>query len=154
MREPLLNDLELLAKLFADGGWRELRVTSDDFEILLSYDSAARLDGSAIAVSAVPAARPALPPTAPTRSAKPVELAAPAPAPAAIDPGWTAITAPNLGTFYRSPKPGSLPFVQLGQTVGEDTEICLIEVMKLCVTDSRAFGACGCAPEWRCRSPR
>ena len=39
--------------------------------------------------------------------------------------------APNLGTFYRSPKPGSPPFVELGQQVAADTEICLLEVMKL-----------------------
>ena len=39
--------------------------------------------------------------------------------------------APNLGTFYRSPKPGAAPYVSVGQTVGADTEVCLIEVMKL-----------------------
>ncbi len=39
--------------------------------------------------------------------------------------------APNLGTFYRSPKPGAAPYVTVGQTVGADTEVCLIEVMKL-----------------------
>ena len=41
------------------------------------------------------------------------------------------MAAPNLGTFYRSPKPGSPPFVEVGQKVTADTEVCLIEVMKL-----------------------
>ena len=45
-----------------------------------------------------------------------------------------AITAPNLGTFYRAPKPGAAPFVELGQSVDADTEICLLEVMKLFTT--------------------
>ena len=49
----------------------------------------------------------------------------------AIPANWTAVTAPNLGTFYRSPKPGAAPFVEIGQMVTENTEICLLEVMKL-----------------------
>jgi acetyl-CoA carboxylase biotin carboxyl carrier protein len=44
---------------------------------------------------------------------------------------WFAVTAPNLGTFYRAPKPGAAPYVELGQQVAADTEICLLEVMKL-----------------------
>lgn len=44
---------------------------------------------------------------------------------------WVAINAPNLGTFYRSPKPDAPPFVEVGQQVEEETEVCLIEVMKL-----------------------
>ena len=47
------------------------------------------------------------------------------------DPSWTPVTASNLGTFYRSPKPGAAPFVDVGQRVEADTEICLLEVMKL-----------------------
>ncbi len=50
---------------------------------------------------------------------------------AAVPPGLTAIRAPNVGTFYRAPKPGAPPYVELGQAVTGDTEVCLIEVMKL-----------------------
>jgi acetyl-CoA carboxylase biotin carboxyl carrier protein len=41
------------------------------------------------------------------------------------------ITSPMLGTFYRAPKPGSAPFVQIGSVVDEDSVIAIIEVMKL-----------------------
>jgi biotin carboxyl carrier protein len=41
------------------------------------------------------------------------------------------VVAPNLGTFYRAPKPGAAPFLEIGQKVSADTEVCLIEVMKL-----------------------
>ena len=41
------------------------------------------------------------------------------------------VRAPNLGTFYRAPKPGAPPYVSLGQRVEAETELCLIEVMKL-----------------------
>jgi biotin carboxyl carrier protein len=39
-----------------------------------------------------------------------------------------------LGTFYRSPKPGTPPFVEVGSIISAETEICLIEVMKLFTT--------------------
>jgi len=45
--------------------------------------------------------------------------------------GLVAIKAPMLGTFYRTPKPGAPPFVEVGAIVGEDDPVCIIEVMKL-----------------------
>jgi acetyl-CoA carboxylase biotin carboxyl carrier protein len=44
--------------------------------------------------------------------------------------GLIPIKAPLLGIFYRSPKPGAPPFVEVGDSVTEDDTICLIEVMK------------------------
>ena len=41
------------------------------------------------------------------------------------------IQSPLLGTFYRSPKPGAPPFVDVGSVVDEDTTVAIIEVMKL-----------------------
>jgi acetyl-CoA carboxylase biotin carboxyl carrier protein len=41
------------------------------------------------------------------------------------------IASPMLGTFYRAPKPGSAPFVEIGSVVEEDSVIAIIEVMKL-----------------------
>ena len=41
------------------------------------------------------------------------------------------ITAPNLGTFYRAPKPGAAPYVEVGSSFAIGDELCLIEVMKL-----------------------
>jgi acetyl-CoA carboxylase biotin carboxyl carrier protein len=56
----------------------------------------------------------------------------PAPSPAAAaDPNIQEVTAPLLGTFYRSPKPGAPPFVEIGAPVEEDTVVAIIEVMKL-----------------------
>ena len=48
-----------------------------------------------------------------------------------VDSNLKEITSPMLGTFYRAPKPGSAPFVQIGSAVDEDTVIAIIEVMKL-----------------------
>jgi acetyl-CoA carboxylase biotin carboxyl carrier protein len=41
------------------------------------------------------------------------------------------VSSPLLGTFYRAPKPGAAPFVEVGSVVEEDTVIAIIEVMKL-----------------------
>jgi len=51
--------------------------------------------------------------------------------PPVIESGMHAVTAPLLGTFYRSPKPGAPPFVEVGSTVDEETIVGIIEVMKL-----------------------
>ena len=45
--------------------------------------------------------------------------------------GLAEVTAPMVGTFYRSPAPGSPPFVEVGSEVDEDTQVCILEVMKL-----------------------
>jgi acetyl-CoA carboxylase biotin carboxyl carrier protein len=50
---------------------------------------------------------------------------------APLDANLSDITSPMLGTFYRAPKPGSAPFVEVGSVVDVDTVIAIIEVMKL-----------------------
>jgi acetyl-CoA carboxylase biotin carboxyl carrier protein len=46
-------------------------------------------------------------------------------------PGLAEVTSPLLGIFYRAPKPGEPPFVEVGARVDEDTVVGIIEVMKL-----------------------
>jgi acetyl-CoA carboxylase biotin carboxyl carrier protein len=45
-----------------------------------------------------------------------------------------------IGTFYRRPSPNSDPFVEVGDAVKPDTDVCIVEVMKLLNTISA-----GCA---------
>ena len=45
--------------------------------------------------------------------------------------GEIDVPAPLLGNFYAAPRPGEPPFVAVGETVGEDSVIGIIEVMKL-----------------------
>jgi len=47
------------------------------------------------------------------------------------EPGLTDVLSPMLGIFYRAPKPGEPPFIEVGTNVDEDTVIGIIEVMKL-----------------------
>ena len=50
--------------------------------------------------------------------------------------GLSEIRSPMVGTFYRAPSPTAPPFVEVGDEVGEDDPLCLIEVMKLYTTIS------------------
>jgi acetyl-CoA carboxylase biotin carboxyl carrier protein len=45
--------------------------------------------------------------------------------------GRHPIKAPLVGTFYRSPQPGSPPFVNEGDTVDEGQVVAIVEAMKL-----------------------
>jgi len=42
-----------------------------------------------------------------------------------------AVRAPLPGTFYRAPRPGAAPFVEVGSQVATDTVIGIVETMKL-----------------------
>ena len=48
-----------------------------------------------------------------------------------VRPGLIGIRAPLPGTFYRAPKPGADPYVEVGSRVEEDTVVGLLETMKL-----------------------
>lgn len=57
--------------------------------------------------------------------------AAPRKAKPPSEAGLAEVASPLLGIFYRAPKPGEPPFVEVGSKVEEDTVIGIIEVMKL-----------------------
>ncbi len=67
---------------------------------------------------------------APSAAADPVAAAAPAAAVASTAVGPT-INSPMVGTFYRSTGPGEKAFASIGDTVDENTNVCIIEAMKV-----------------------
>jgi len=54
-----------------------------------------------------------------------------APGTAPAGDGLVEVTAPMVGTFYAAPAPGAEPFVAVGSEVAEETQVCILEVMKL-----------------------
>lgn len=62
----------------------------------------------------------------PTASTAPPAAAAPA-----VDEHVVVIKSPMVGTFYATPNPESPPFVKIGDHVGPDTTVCIIEAMKV-----------------------
>lgn len=75
---------------------------------------------------------PQMPMMAPAAAA-PVPAAEPAKATASNEAPLSGhiIKSPMVGTFYRSPSPGSPSFIEVGQHVKAGDVICIIEAMKM-----------------------
>jgi acetyl-CoA carboxylase biotin carboxyl carrier protein len=108
-------DVAEIMRLVEQSGFDELNLEIDGTKISLR-----RGVSSATAPAAAPAA-----------AAPSVPAAVSAPPLPGSDPAAVDLPSPLLGTFYRSPKPGAPPFVQVGSQVQPDTIIGIIEVMKL-----------------------
>ena len=125
-----LNESEILRilDLFDQSDWNEIRLQSGDIKLAVSKTgllSGFERSPAASSPAPTPASIPSTPAQAPTASSPT------APAAEAPDPGWIAVKAPLLGTFYAAPKPGAPPFVTVGQSVKAEDTVCILEVMKL-----------------------
>jgi acetyl-CoA carboxylase biotin carboxyl carrier protein len=131
MAKPPKGDIESLVRQFDSSDWTELHVKTNDFEVYLSTnpnsskpgghkDAAAPVNASVSTSNVGSKAESVDVVKSKTESARSV-----------VPEGMVGVTAPNLGTFYSSPKPGAAPYVSVGDRVTADTEVCLIEVMKL-----------------------
>lgn len=126
------QDIENLLEIFRQSGWDEMHLETPGLELFLSNDPNAQgprpvATASAPVASAMVHTAAAAPAVAPSAAAAATAPSGHAPLP----PGHVAIKAPNLGSFYRAPKPGAAPYVEVGQQITPETEVCLIEVMKL-----------------------
>jgi acetyl-CoA carboxylase biotin carboxyl carrier protein len=141
LNQPDINELKAIVDwVNLNDDVRELSLKFGDVELFISRD---RQSGSAPApVAAAAHAQtvvPSLPAAAPTAAAAPSAAIPPAaPAPASAPAGQAAladdevlITAPMVGTFYGSPKPGDPPFVVVGDLVTPSSVLGIVEVMKL-----------------------
>jgi acetyl-CoA carboxylase biotin carboxyl carrier protein len=110
-------DVAEILRILEQSTFDELSLEINGMKLTLRRGEAPeRVDGAAFSEPA-PAEKPA--------ASAPPARRAPA------DPNAQEVTAPLLGTFYRSPKPGAPPFVEVGSKVEEDTVVAIIEVMKL-----------------------
>jgi acetyl-CoA carboxylase biotin carboxyl carrier protein len=53
------------------------------------------------------------------------------PPPVDEEASYKAIKSPMVGTFYAAPAPDAKAFVNVGSKVDEDTDVCVIEAMKV-----------------------
>lgn len=116
-----LRKLKTLIDLVAESGIAELEITEGEGKVrIVKFSQTLQPVAYHQPEAGVPAA--------------PVAAAAPAAAPAApaapVIQGHV-VKAPMVGTFYRSPNPGAVPFIDVGATVKEGDPLCIIEAMKL-----------------------
>ena len=120
-------DVAEIMRLLEQSTFDELTLEMEGIKLSLRRGAAIERSDGVAPVAAAVVSPPTLAPAAPT----PAPAKAAQPAAKSSDPDVQDIAAPLLGTFYRSPKPGAPPFVEVGATVGEDTVVAIIEVMKL-----------------------
>ncbi|MFM7642630.1 MAG: acetyl-CoA carboxylase biotin carboxyl carrier protein [Cyanobium sp.] len=113
---------ELLEQL-SKSDIQEFRLEGEDFRLEVRRNLPVTLTAAAPpVVAAIPAAAP--PEAAPSPPSAP-------PAAVASRSDLQTITAPMVGTFYRSPAPGEPPFVELGTRIKPGQTVCILEAMKL-----------------------
>jgi len=112
------DDVQEILRLMDASSFDELQIETDRFKLTLrrgahsGWTEERQTLGSTAQVvqnAAPPSAEPAI----------------------ALEPGMVAVYPALVGTFYRAPKPGAAPFVEVGSKVEEDTVIAIIETMKL-----------------------
>lgn len=114
-----LRKLKTLIDLVSESGVAELEITEgEDHVRIVNRVSSVQAPVAAVPVAAAPVAAAA--PVVPT-----------APVAPEIEEERVTINSPMVGTFYRSPSPGSKPFVDIGQKVKAGDTVCIIEAMKL-----------------------
>ena len=115
-----LRKIKTLIDLVQQSGIAELEITEGEEKVRIS-----RNGNNA----------PFMQPMTPTSMMLPPDLMTPAPvAPVAAvpaEPTGHTLKSPMVGTFYRSPSPGSPSFVEIGQAVTKGQTLCIIEAMKL-----------------------
>lgn len=141
------EDIAALIEAFERCSSQEIRIATADFELQMSKTADGRLRpfGGRCESSATGRAASDVQRAEPSSShgsvqsvaagqAEPLPIKSPSPADSGLPtlgPGEVFVRAANLGTFYRSSKPGAPAYVDIGSHVSPDTEVCLVEVMKL-----------------------
>jgi len=123
------NELRELVAALNQTDIAELTLKNDGFELTLRKPSALQPD---VVMSATPVAPAPVLSSAPAAQAP----ASPAPqaqetepaAPPAIESGLVEITAPMVGTFYRSPAPDESSFVEVGDRIQSGQTVLEAEV--------------------------
>ncbi len=113
-----LRKLKALIELVQSSGISELEITEGEERVRINRVS-------------TPSAGPAMMmQQVPQQIATAAAIAAPVAVAEPIEEGHI-VKSPMVGTFYRSPSPGSPSFIEVGQTVSDGQTLCIIEAMKL-----------------------
>ncbi|VAW86743.1 Biotin carboxyl carrier protein of acetyl-CoA carboxylase [hydrothermal vent metagenome] len=115
-----IRKIKKLIELLEESDLAEIEIHEDKESVRISRTSQIVATQPAVVAAAPQAAAPA-----------PVIDTAPKVAEAAAVVSGNPITAPMVGTFYRSATPGAKPFAEVGQRVNIGDTLCIIEAMKM-----------------------
>ena len=118
------DDVREILRIVDESDVEELQIQTEGFSLHVSRGAPIAPSSAPPPAAVAPAAAPAAEPSTP-----------------AADEDTVVVPSPMLGTFYRAEAPGAAPFVEVGATVGPDSTVCIIEVMKM--MNSVAAGVSG-----------
>ena len=142
------KEVKDLIKLINESNITEFRINEDDFKLSIRTKDFAQPGATgAVPQQIVQVPAPMAMPAAMPQAAAP-QVAAPTPAAPQATPSsggsgassggddvdeskYIHIKSPMVGTFYRAPSPDKPEFVKIGDTVSNDTVVCVVEAMKL-----------------------
>ncbi|MHB8899758.1 MAG: acetyl-CoA carboxylase biotin carboxyl carrier protein, partial [Thermoguttaceae bacterium] len=114
-----------LIELMNEHDLQEMDLRQGDTRIQLRRAGEPLLTGVPVVSSA-----PMPVPAAAAPAAVPVPASA-NPAAPAVDANMVLIKSPMVGTFYSAPDPNSTPYVKVGDPIGKETTVCIVEAMKV-----------------------
>lgn len=115
-----LRKIRRLVALMNEHDLSEIDLCKGDTRIRLRRQR----DSGTVTANYAPLPPPAAAPASPA--------AEPAPAAAPVDEAHVfVVTSPMVGTFYAASSPDSPPYVKVGDHVGPDTTVCVVEAMKV-----------------------
>ncbi len=133
------KEIQELIKLINKSNLTEFKMKDGDFQLSIRTKKYGRGKQQILPITtSVPSVQQSFVPSAPAPASAPV----PAPvvekskekasAEASADTSkYLEIKSPIVGTFYRSPSPDKPPFVTVGDTITNDSVVCIVEAMKL-----------------------
>lgn len=119
-----IRKVKKLIELLEESDISEIEIQEGEESVRISRHP----NGAPMASYPMPAAPQAAPATMPAPPSAPTEAE---PEVAAAAYRGVSVNSPMVGTFYRSPAPGSKSFVEIGDSVKKGDTICIVEAMKM-----------------------
>ncbi len=123
-----VRKIRRLVELMKEHDLSEIDLRQQDTRIQLRRGAAAFM---AAAYQSLP--MPSMPAAFPSSPSSPHALPAqsgPSPA-AAVEENYAVIKSPMVGTFYSASDPEASPYVKVGDHIGPETTVCIVEAMKV-----------------------
>ncbi len=117
-----IEEIKTIVELMSKNGLTEFKIEAEEMKLCLKREKAE------VQVQSIQAMPQMMAPQMPVAA----ETTAPVAESAEVDlSNQKTVDSPIVGTFYKSSSPESESFVKVGDTVSEDSVVCIIEAMKV-----------------------
>ena len=117
-----IRKIKKLIELLEESDIGEIEIKEGEESVRISRNGPGVMSMPMMMPAQMQAPQQAVPTSAATATAEPETPA---------EPAGHAVKSPMVGTFYRSPSPGSSTFIEVGQQVKAGEVLCIVEAMKM-----------------------